>query len=109
MDLIGQLHNPSLKLQDCLDLRIERGSARSIHRPRRAAARSNARVVRKALIEILKEDGFFALRLTELKRRVESRIGESVSPARFKDYVNEQSRGRKAILERVGYGQYRLR
>lgn len=45
----------------------------------------------------------------ELRRRVEDRLGEPVASARFKDYVNDQSKGVSPFLERLGYGIYRLR
>jgi len=45
----------------------------------------------------------------EIRQRVERRLGEPVTPKRFKDYVNDQSRGTRPLLERVGYGGYRLR
>jgi hypothetical protein len=40
------------------------------------------------------------LRLMTLHRRVEGLLEDPVPSARFKDYVNEQSRGKRAILER---------
>ena len=45
----------------------------------------------------------------EIRRRVEDRLGEPVASARFKDYVNDQSKGGNPLLERLGYGMYRLR
>ncbi len=45
----------------------------------------------------------------EIRRRVEERLGEAVDRDRFKDYVNDQSRGADPLLERLGYGMYRLR
>jgi hypothetical protein len=47
--------------------------------------------------------------LIEIRRRVDNRLGKPVPPARFKDYVNEQSKGANPVLERLGYGMYRLR
>jgi hypothetical protein len=64
--------------------------------------------VRAAILAVLTEEGG-ELRLGEIQRRVEARLGEAVRPERFKDYVNQQSRGRRAILERLGYGLYRVR
>lgn len=49
------------------------------------------------------------LRLMEIRQRVERRLDEPVAPKRFKDYVNDQSRGTRPLLERMGYGRYRLR
>ena len=65
-------------------------------------------MVRGAIIEELasEEPG---LRLMEIRRRVEHRLGESIDAARFRDYVNYQSRSANPWLERLGYGRYRLR
>jgi hypothetical protein len=49
------------------------------------------------------------LRLIEIHRRVEHRLGEPVGYGRFKDFVNAQSKGADPPLERSGYGRYRLR
>jgi hypothetical protein len=49
------------------------------------------------------------LRLSVIHERVEKRLGSSLSRARFKDYVNDQSKGARPLLERLGYGRYRLR
>ena len=57
--------------------------------------------------ELAAEDS--GLRLLEIRRRVEARLGEPVAPKRFKGYVNDQSRGAKPLLESMGYGRYRLR
>lgn len=45
----------------------------------------------------------------EIRRRVEQRLGEPVAEARFKDYINDQSKGVNPLLERLAYGVYRLR
>lgn len=63
--------------------------------------------LRKSDLELASEDS--GLRLMEIRRRVENRLGESVASARFKDYVNDLSKGAKPLLERLGYGMYRLR
>lgn len=64
--------------------------------------------IRHAIVQALaaEEQG---LRLREIRRRVEDRLGEAVIPTRFKNYVNQQSRGANSLLERLGYGIYRLR
>jgi hypothetical protein len=49
------------------------------------------------------------LRLFELRRRVEEPLDRKPPRTRFKDYVNDQSKGRNPLLERLGYGRYRLR
>ena len=49
------------------------------------------------------------LRLMEIRARMEARLGQSLSTNRFKDYVNDQTRGRNPLLERLGYGRYGLR
>ncbi len=45
----------------------------------------------------------------EIHRRVEERLRKHVDRDRFKDYVNDQSKGPEPLLERLGYGMYRLR
>jgi hypothetical protein len=65
-------------------------------------------LVRDAVVRELGDEGG-ELRLTEIRRRVELRLGGSVDKHRFRDYVNDQSRGRNPLLERLGYGLYRLR
>ena len=49
------------------------------------------------------------MRLMEMRRRVEQRLGGPVDSKRFKDYVNDQSKGADPLLERIGWGTYRLR
>lgn len=49
------------------------------------------------------------MRLMEIRGRVEKRLGTPVDRDRFKDYVNDQSKGPDPLLERLGYGVYRLR
>jgi hypothetical protein len=44
-----------------------------------------------------------------LHERVEHLLDAPVPSARFNDFVNDQSRGRKRILKRSGYGRYCLR
>jgi hypothetical protein len=65
-------------------------------------------LVRDAIVhELATEES--GLRLVEIRRRVEVRLGEPVASARFKDYVNDQAKGANPLLERLGYGMYRLR
>jgi hypothetical protein len=59
------------------------------------------------LAELAAEGG--ELRLKEIRRRVERRLGEPVDCVRFKDFVNDQSKSAAPLLERSGYGTYRLR
>jgi hypothetical protein len=49
------------------------------------------------------------LRLIEIRRRVEHRLKAPVPYDRFKDFVNAHSKGSDPLLERSGYGTYRLR
>jgi hypothetical protein len=70
--------------------------------------RDGARVVRKAIVGVLRDEPS-GLRLKTLRERVEHQFGEALSKVRFKNYVNELSRGRHPVLERLGYGRYRLR
>jgi hypothetical protein len=65
-------------------------------------------LIRDALVQELKGEGS-GLRLMEIRRRVEFRLEEPVPPTRFKNYVNEQSKGTNPLLERLGWGRYRLR
>lgn len=78
-------------------------------RPRQAGVRRRRyEAIRDAIVnELALEDA--GLRLMEIRRRVEDRLGKPVASARFKDYVNDQSRGTNPLLERLGYGVYRLR
>jgi hypothetical protein len=98
-----------LNLERCLDLRIEPSHSRRFARPEsKLACRPRARAVRKAIVQVLEHEAG-ELRLMTLHQRVERLLGASVPIARFRDYVNEQSRGKKPILERLGYGRYGLR
>ena len=111
MDLTGQLSNLSAAVARLLAVPLPPFSHRArevrsrhveIFRQRRYEA------IRDAIVnELATEDS--GLRLMEIRRRVEDRLGEPVVPGRFKDYVNEQSKGANAWLERLGYGMYRLR
>ena len=60
-------------------------------------------LVRDALVHELTAAGS-ELRLMEIRRRVEERLGRPVDRHRFKDYVNDQSRGADPLLERLGWG-----
>ncbi len=60
-----------------------------------------------SIVDVLAEEGS-DLRLREIHRRVEDRLGEELPKNRFKDYVNDQAKGSGAVLERLGYGRYRL-
>ena len=72
------------------------------------AKRNDARAVRAALTEVLSE-AVSELRLSAIHERVEQRLGSTLSRTRFKGYVNDQSKGARPLLERLGYGRYRLR
>jgi len=64
--------------------------------------------VRRALVQVLTSEGS-GVRLKDLRQKVEERLGKPVNQNRFKDYVNSQTRGANPLLERLGYGTYRLR
>jgi hypothetical protein len=106
MDLTGQLCNLPEHVRSLFNLRLERrsgqphGAASVFLTPRFVAVRS-------AIVSVLAEEAG-GLRLRELRQRVEQRLGEDIDAARFKDYVNDQSHGKEAILERLGYGHYKL-
>lgn len=110
LDLTGQLSNLSGALVRLLALPLPRCSDRTCQARRQVPFFRQRRyeVIRDAIVNELatKDSG---LRPMELRRRVEDRLGEPVAPARFKDYVNDQSKGANAMLERLGYGLYRLR
>ena len=63
--------------------------------------------IRDALVKELPTDNS-GLRLMEIRRCVEEQLGEPVDRKRFRDYVNDQSRGANPLLERLGWGVYRL-
>jgi len=111
-DLTGQLHNLSTRLRDLLELPIVQPSGRSYdavgsrHAP--IFRQRRYELIRDAVIQELAVEGS-GLRLMEIRRRVEDRLGEAIPPTRFKNYVNELSRGAKPLVERLGYGVYRLR
>ena len=110
MDLTGQLSNLSALVEKLfatpLAMSIRTGS------PERRAVpvfrqRRYERIRDAVLIELA--DGSRELRLIELRERVERRLGEPVDRVRFKDFVNDQTRSANPLLERCGYGVYRLR
>ena len=111
MDLTGQLSNLHVPLVRLLALPLARDTDRAHQtstRPALTVQRRAYEIVRRAILEELasEESG---LRLMEIRRRVENRLGESVDSARFRDYVNYQSRSANPWLERLGYGRYSLR
>src|SRR4051794_16942892 len=110
MDLTGRLSNLPDKLLSLLNLRWEAhdGQAAAPSAPAMLLEKPRALVVREALVEVLREANE-VLPLMEIRVRMEARLGESLSAQRFKDYVNDQTRGRNPLLERLGYGRYRLR
>ncbi len=112
MDLPGQLANLPLKLQSLLELPLVRPSGRPRDDDVRGQSpffrRRRYELIRDALVEELAAEDS-GLRLVEIRRRVEERLGGPVDPTRFKDYVNEQSKGANPLLERLGYGTYSLR
>ena len=110
MDLTGQLSNLAASVERLFVLPLGQ-SERPVHDTHRAVPIFRQRPyerVRDALVHELTTDSS-GLRLMEIHRRVEDRLGEPVSRDRFKDYVNGQSKGARALLERLGYGVYRLR
>jgi hypothetical protein len=111
MDLTGQLSNLSSALEKLLVLPLPRFSDRGRpDNPRQSAIfrRRGYEVIRDAIVhELATEES--GLRLMEIRRRVEARLGEPVASARFRDYVNYQSKSANPWLERLGYGMYRLR
>ena len=111
MDLTGQLHNLSTRLRNLLDLPLVKTSGPppdGADRQQRPIFRQRTyELVRDAVVQELATESS-GLRLWEIRQRVERRLDEPVAPKRFKDYVNDQSRGTNPLLERVGYGRYRL-
>ena len=111
MDLTGQLSNLSAALVRLLALPFPQFSDRTCQASSRQVPifrRRGYELIRDAIVnELAMEDS--GLRLKEIRHRVEDRLGEPVASARFKDYVNDQSKGANPLLERLGYGMYRLR
>ena len=111
MDLTGQLSNLPALVESLLATPVVRAGGRvRIREERRAPILRQHRyeLIRDALVRELGDHGA-ELRLMDLRERVELRLGESVDRRRFRDYVNDQSRGASPLLERLGYGTYRLR
>jgi len=110
MDLTGQLSNLSTPLERLLVHCRYLLSARSCDegpRQRPVFRQRRYEVIRDALVhELLTESS--GLRLMEIRRRVENRLGEPLDNHRFRDYVNDQSKGTNPLLERLGWGIYRL-
>ena len=111
VDLTGQLSNLSTALASLFALPLPRLSDRNRQassRPAPAFQRRRHVIIRNAIVTELTaaDDG---LRMKDLRHRVEVRLGEPVASARFRDYVNAQSKGVNPLLERVSYGMYRLR
>ena len=104
MDLTGQLSNLSAVLEKLLSSPLPAVSDRSPrqdHRPTAIFQRRAYELVRDALVLELTAAGS-ELRLMEIRRRVEDRLGRPVDRNRFRDYVNDQSRGANPLLERLG-------
>ena len=111
MDLTGQLSNLSASLERLFALPLVGTSVRAADDgyPQLPIFRQRSyELVRDALVlELAAEDA--GLRMMEIRRRVEDRLGKPVAYRRFRDYVNSQSKGTSPLLERLGYGTYRLR
>ena len=110
MDLTGQLSNLSPIAERLFALPLSGLSHRSRGDGRHQSPIFRQRryeVIRAALVhELLTESA--GLRLREIRLRVEDRLGEPVDRNRFRDYVNDQSRGSSPLLERLGWGVYHL-
>jgi len=95
LELTGQLSNLSDALVRLFALPLPRLSGRTCQASSRRAPtfrRRRHEAIRDAIVtELTAADA--GLRLKEIRSRVENRLGESVAPARFRDYVNAQSKG----------------
>jgi hypothetical protein len=113
MELNGALSNPFQRDKSLLP-NVSNLYHRALSRPKTSsntpntAKRDHTLALRSAITEVLAEAGS-DLRLSEIHKRVEKQLATTVSRTRFKDYVNDQSRGTHPLLERLGYGRYRLR
>ena len=111
MDLTGQLSNLPAGLEKLFELPLPRPSDARPHRREGLHPIFQQRTyerIRDALVKELPTESA-GLRLMEIRRRVEERLGEPVEQKRFRDYVNDQSRGTNPLVERLGWGTYRLR
>lgn len=111
MDLTGQLSNLSTAVERLLAYTSPRPSDPVMRDDPSRVPIFRARVyeqIRDALVLELAEEEY-GLRLREIRRRVEARLGRPVDADRFKDYVNGQSKAANPLVERLGYGMYRLR
>src|SRR5579862_2301702 len=110
MDLTGQLSNLPGPLLRLLEMRLRRSPVPQA--PDRLHSspfhRRPYERVRDAISnELVAEPE--GLRVSELRRRVEAQLGETIDTKRFKDYLNGQSKAAKPLVERLSYGIYRLR
>lgn len=108
MDLIGQLSNPSEKLETLLSLELS--GARAEPRPEAPRVRKHRLgAVRDTMIAVLEEAGG-PVRTAVIYEQVVERLGEPKPTYRHvRDFLSHRSRGDDPLFARSGYGLYALR
>jgi hypothetical protein len=110
MHLVGQLSNPSPRLQSILDLsasRVKRKTTRAQSQP--PQRRLGNGVVQRAVIRVLSDAGG-PMRTGEVQAGVERLLGHPVAKESVSWSLRMGSREAKPThFERVSYGRYRLK
>jgi len=107
--LVGQLSNPSSRLQSILDLpasRVKLTTARA--QPQPEQRRLGNGVVQRAIVRVLGDaDG--PMRTGEIQAGVERLLGHPVAKESVSWSLRTGSRGKKPRFERISYATYRHR
>ena len=109
MHLVGQLSNPSRRLQSILDLPASRVNSRATQpRSQAASRRLGNGVVQRAVVRVLGDaDG--PMRTGEVRAGVERLLGHPVAKESVSWSLRTGSRGGTPRFECVAYATYRLR
>ena len=107
MRLVGQLSNPSSRLQSILDLSASRVKSQvsqsTLLRP--APRRLGNGVVKRAVIRVLGEAAK-PMKTGEVRAAVEELLGHPVSPESVSWVLRMESRGERPRFECVAYATY---
>jgi hypothetical protein len=107
MHLVGQLSNPSPRLQSILDLSGSRVKPKIMQsRSQLAQRRLGNGVIQRAVIRVL-GDADEPMRTGEIQAGVERLLGHPVAKESVSWSLRTGSRGAKPRFERVGYATYR--
>jgi hypothetical protein len=109
MHLVGQLSNPSARLQSILDLSASRVKVRATQPQSQAAlSRLGNGVVQRAVMRVLGDAGG-PMRTGEVQAGVERLLGRPVAKESVSWSLRTGSRGATSRFECVAYATYRLR